>query len=174
MRQSIATADVEAEHVEAPLDVDLDSLAQVYWLRFELASLLGRLAPLNCGDADTSRFADHLSLCDELDRAPDATRFAKLNLDFNLALLSMIGNAPLREITERLYFQTTRIWIRSIEAMRIADEITVFSRQIFDVIEALKIGDHGAAGDICRAHISMSFERMRQRRPASLLEETLS
>ena len=68
----------------------------------------------------------------------------------------------LREITERLYVQTSRIWLKSVPVIDIEDEISHFERQIHDVIEALKIGDHGAVGDICRAHISMSFMRMKR------------
>jgi DNA-binding GntR family transcriptional regulator len=143
-------------------DVDPASLEQVYRLRFELASLMGRLAPMNCGDRELAFLGHHLSRCEDLARRPEPVEFARLNMDFNVGLFSMIGNAPLREITERLYFQTTRIWIKSIPALDIADEIRVFGRQIFDVIEALKVDDHGAVGDICRAHISMSFERMRR------------
>ena len=143
--------------------MDADSLEQVYRLRLELASLMGRLAPLRCDDDGLALFRTHLARCGELAAAPDPSQFAQLNMDFNLKLFDMIGNAPLREITERLYFQTTRIWILSIpRADDIAAEIRIFGRQIRDVVDALEIGDHSAAGDICRAHISMSFERMRR------------
>jgi DNA-binding GntR family transcriptional regulator len=141
---------------------DLDSLEQVYRLRSELASLMGRLAPMNCGERELTSLRAYLSRCEDLARLPDPAEFARLNMDFNLELFSMIGNTPLRDITERLYFQITRIWIRSFSTMDIVDEIAYVGRQISDVIEALKVGDHGAVGDICRAHISMSFERMRR------------
>lgn len=143
-------------------DVDLDSLEQVYRLRVELASLMGRLAPMRCGERELALLRRLLSGCEDLARRPDLAEFVRLNMDFNLEVFAMIDNAPLREITERLYLQTTRIWIKSIPSMDVAQEIGVFCRQIFDVIEALKVGDHAAVGDICRAHISMSFRRMRQ------------
>lgn len=144
-------------------DVNLTSLQQIYRLRLELASLLGRLAPMQCDEAALALLNGDFSRCEALAGRPDPSEFARLNMDFNLRLFAMIGNSPLREITERLFLQTTRIWIRSIPSMDdIADEIRIFGRQIFDVIEALKLGDHGAVGDICRAHISMSFERMRR------------
>ena len=147
-------------------DVDLQSLEQVYRLRLELASLMGRLAPMLCSDADLALLQSHLARCGTLRQHREPTEFARLNMDFCVALFSMIGNAPLREITERLYFQTSRIWLKSVPAMDLEDEFSHFERQIFDVIEALKVGDHGAVGDICRAHISMSFNRMTPERPA--------
>ena len=147
-------------------DVDLQSLEQVYRLRLELASLMGRLAPLRCGAADLALLQTHLARCGTLRQHRDPTEFSRLNMDFCVALFAMIGNAPLREITERLYFQTSRFWLKSVPVMDLEDEISHFERQIFDVIEALKVGDHASVGDICRAHISMSFMRMTQERPA--------
>lgn len=141
---------------------DLESLAQVYRLRVELASLMGRLAPLNCGARELALLQSHVTRTEDLARHPVPAAFARLNMDFNTDLFSMIGNAPLREITERLYFQTTRIWIKSVPEMNFVEELAHFERQMCDVIEALKIGDHGSVGDICRVHISMSFERMRR------------
>lgn len=141
---------------------DLQSLEQVYRLRVELASLMGRLAPLKCGERERTLLQSHLARSEDLERHPVPIAFARLNMDFNTDLYSMIGNAPLREVTERLYYQTTRIWIKSVPALNFANELAHFERQMFDVIEALKVGDHGSVGDICRVHISMSFERMRR------------
>ena len=143
-------------------EFDLESLEQVYRLRVELASLMGRLAALKCGTGSWHSSRPHLARCEALARHPEPAAFARLNMDFNTDLFSMIGNAPLRDITERLYFQSTRIWIKSVPAMNFADELAHFARQMFDVIEALKVGDHGSVGEICRVHISMSFERMRR------------
>jgi len=144
-------------------DVDLASLEQIYRLRLELATLMGRLAPMRVSVAEITRLEDYLQRMDKLVRRPDPGGFARLNMEFNLMLFSLIGNAPLREITERLFLQTTRIWIRSIPSMDdISEEVRIFDRQIFDVIAALRINDHGAVGDICRAHISMSLQRMRR------------
>lgn len=145
---------------------DLESLEQVYRLRVELASLMGRLAPLKCGDREIALLQAHFARGEELAHHPEPTDFARLNMDFNTDVFALIGNAPLREITERLYFQTTRIWIKSVPAMNFADERAHFARQMFDVVEALKVGDHGSVGDICRVHISMSFERMRRHKVA--------
>ena len=141
---------------------DLESLAQVYRLRVELASLMGRLAPFNCGDRGLALLRSHVARTEDLTRHPVPTAFARLNMDFNTDLFSMIGNAPLREITERLYFQTTRIWIKSVPELNFSEELAHLERQMCDVIEALKVGDHGAVGDICRVHISMSFVRMQR------------
>lgn len=144
-------------------DVNIDELAQTYRLRLELAELTGKLDPV-APDAELwAEFRALSARSKALLRDPDPRRFAQLNMDFFLALLRLTANEPLREISERLYFQTTRIWLKSVFASRIdlSDEVDVFDREVHDILRALEIGDLHAAALIQRAHISMSFERMR-------------
>jgi DNA-binding GntR family transcriptional regulator len=144
------------------VDADITALEPVYRLRIALAPLMGRLAPLRYGPGDLAALRHHLARCERLAREPDPPVFTRLNMDFSMALHAMIGNGPLREIIERLYFQTSRIWLKSVPSLNLAFEIEIFRRQIVDVIAALEIADHPAVGDICSAHISMSFTRMRR------------
>jgi DNA-binding GntR family transcriptional regulator len=83
-------------------------------------------------------------------------------MEFFRALLRLTTNEPLRQISERLYFQTTRIWLKSVFASRIdlRDEVDVFDREVDDILRAIEIGDLHAAALIQRAHISMSFLRL--------------
>ncbi len=142
-------------------DVDIETLAQTYRLRMELAELLGRLDPV----ADTAFAADRMEDClrriSALERAPDPRAFAQVNIDFFHALMALTENEPLREISERLYYRTTRIWIRSIHRIDLAEEVSIFRREVADTLAAVRIGDMAAVGHIRRAHISMSFRRLR-------------
>lgn len=142
-------------------DADLDGLTQVYQLRMELAELIGRLDPLPRTPADLDRVRDIVSRCDRLLKAPDASTFARINMDFFQELAAMIGNEPLRGISERLYYQTARIWLKSVPHLNLRDEIVVFRREVADILAAMEVGDLEAVGHIRRSHISMSVRRMR-------------
>jgi DNA-binding GntR family transcriptional regulator len=74
----------------------------------------------------------------------------------------MMGNQPLREISERLYYLTTRIWLKAVPRLNLRDEITVFRREVADVLAAMEVGDLEAVGHIRRSHISMSVKRMKR------------
>ncbi|MCV2869068.1 GntR family transcriptional regulator [Defluviimonas sp. WL0002] len=145
-------------------DVEIEELAQTYRLRLELAELTGKLDPVAPDAALWEHFRDLADRSHALVADPDPRRFAQLNVDFFLALLCLTANEPLREVCERLYFQTTRIWLKSVFASTIdlIDEVDVFCREVDDILRALRIGDLHAAALIQRAHISMSFERMRK------------
>ncbi len=143
-------------------DVDIAELAQTYQLRFELAELTGRLGAVAPDEALWADFRVLSARSKEIVRAPEPKRFAELNMDFFMALQRLTDNEPLKDICEKLYFRTTRIWLKSVFESKIdlADEADIFDREIHDILRALEIGDLHAAAHIQRAHISMSFARM--------------
>jgi DNA-binding GntR family transcriptional regulator len=141
-------------------DVDLDSLAQVFQLRMELAELIGKLDPLPRSPDDLERVRAIVLRCDELLEAPQPKAYARINMDFFQELAAMTGNQPLREISERLYYLTTRIWLKSVPHLNLRDEIIVFRREVADILAAMEVGDLEAVGFIRRSHISMSVKRM--------------
>jgi DNA-binding GntR family transcriptional regulator len=148
-------------------DVDIDALSQVFQLRMELAVLVGKLDPIPRTEADLDRVREILARCDKLTKAPDAKVpdakvVARINMDFFQELSAMIGSAPLREISERLYYLTTRIWLKSVPHLNFKDEIIVFRREVADILAAMEVGDLEAVGHIRRSHISMSVKRMKR------------
>ena len=142
-------------------DVDIESLTQTYQLRMELAELIGRLNPVFVTDQVLAAFRTILERCRKLERQPDPRTFSQINIDFFHALASLTENQPLKEISERLYYRTTRIWIKSINSMDLAEEVSIFTREVADILNAVEIGDLEAVGHIRRSHISMSFRRLR-------------
>lgn len=141
-------------------DVDLDSLTQVYKLRMALAELIGQLEPLPRTSGDIARVRALVARCDSLGEAPSPREFARVNMDFAQELFAMTGNRPLREISERLYYLTHRVWLKSVPRLNLRDEVAVFRREMADILAAMEIGDLEAVGHIRRSHISMSFNRM--------------
>lgn len=147
-------------------DIDVDELEQVYQLRVELAELIGKLSPIAPDNAKVAEFRALLARCEALTGKPDAREFARINMDFFHLLNSLTGNEPLREISERLYYQTTRIWLKTASRLSqykdlLMNEIRIFHREVADIVDAVEVGDLHVVGYIRRAHISMSFQRLR-------------
>lgn len=141
-------------------DVDLARLLPVYRLRMELAELIGKLEPVPRTQEDLGRVHGLLDRCDAMLADPQPKALARLNMDFFHELSAMTGNEPLREISQRLYFLTHRIWVKSIPRLNLRDEFVVFRREIADILAAMEIGDLEAVGHIRRSHISMSVKRL--------------
>lgn len=153
-------------------DIDLDELSQVYHLRIELAELVGRIAPVVPDEATIAAFRDVLERCDELVSNPDARGFAAANMDFFRLLNGLSSNEPFRLISERLYYQTSRMWLKFASRLShyeemLRTEIVIFRREVADVVAAVEIGDLEIVGHIRRSHIAMSFARLRTEAPAA-------
>ena len=148
-------------------DVDVDTMAQIYKLRMELAELIGRLDPAPVDDAVTGRLRALLESSIALERSPDPRAFTRLNMEFFHAVTALTENDVLREVSERLYYRTARIWIKSIDRMDLGEEVATFRREVADVLAAVEAGDLEAVGHIRRAHISMSFRRLQAKTGAA-------
>lgn len=155
---------IEARHGVGHIvtSVHLEELAQIFQLRMELAVLIGRLSPVPRSIADLDRIRALIARCDALSKQPEYRALSRLNMDFFVEIAAMTGNAPLREISERLYFQTSRIWLLMMPHLDLQEEFAIFRREMEDVLAAAETGDLEAVGHIRRAHISMSLARMRR------------
>jgi DNA-binding GntR family transcriptional regulator len=139
-------------------DASIEQLSQIFSLRMELTVLFGRLSPASPSPEALDRIRALIDGIDELSREskPEPRTFARLNMSFFFEISALIGNQPLREISERLYLQTFRIWLQINPLINLADEIAVFRREMIDVLRALEVNDLDAVGYIRRAYLSMS------------------
>jgi DNA-binding GntR family transcriptional regulator len=153
---------VESRHGVGTIvtSIGFETLSQVYQLRLELAILIGRLTPIPRSAEDLARVRALLARFDGLEREPDPKALSRLNMDFYQELRAMTGNIPLRDISDRLYFMTHRIWMASLPHLYLQDEIVIFRREVADILAAMEIGDLDAVGYIRRSHISMAFRRL--------------
>jgi DNA-binding GntR family transcriptional regulator len=155
---------VESRHGVGTIvtNISFEALSQVYQLRLELAVLIGRLDPIPRTDEDLARVRALLARFDDLERRAEAKALARLNMDFYQELRAMTGNIPLRDISDRLYFMTHRIWLSAVPHLNLQDEIVIFRREVADILAAMEIGDIDAVGYIRRSHISMAFTRLQR------------
>lgn len=143
-------------------DVDIHEMRHVYDLRMELAQLVGLLSPVTIDDTTIQTVRSFQARGRALEAQPTAERFARLNMDFFDFGLSLSDNQPLREMSERLYYRTARIWLKSIPKMDLVNEVEIFCREIDEITTAIENRDTTAAALIRRAHISMSIQRLKQ------------
>ncbi|MGR3455601.1 GntR family transcriptional regulator [Pseudooceanicola sp.] len=141
-------------------DPGAEELAQTYALRLELAELVGRLDPVSPGPEQVCRIDGFIAEAAALAAAPDARGFARLNMAYFAFGLSLTGNSVLREVAERLYYRTARVWLRQIAELELAEECAIFVSELHETRRALTAGDPMAAALIRRAHISMSARRL--------------
>lgn len=141
-------------------DIDPGEMARTYDLRRELAGLVGRLSPVPITEeiiAKASGFLDQgLALLEQ----PDIRALAHLNMVYFHFGTSLTLNEALREMSERLYYRTARIWLTVTPHLNLVDETAIFVSELRESLSALQARDGQAAADIRRAHISLCIARM--------------
>lgn len=141
-------------------DVDLREMTQVNELRLELAQMAGRLSTRPVTFEVLRAIQDLVNRGDALLRDPDAQVFARLNMDYHRFTLDLTGNLPLRDMADRLYYRTTRIWLKAIPQLDLHHECRIFLDELRQIEIALEAGDLQAVALIRRAHISMGLKRL--------------
>ena len=56
-------------------------------------------------------------------------------------LSGSIGNMPLREISDRLFYQTARMWLQLLPLMNWPEEVDAFSNEIAALIQTMELND---------------------------------
>ena len=143
-------------------DANMSELEQAYRLRVELVGLTPDHSSKQPDDGLMAELYALRVRSKEMMTKGTPRAFTQLDMDLFETLMNLVGNEPLREICERLYYRTKRIWTKSAVAaeLDLTKEFYMFDRELEDIISALEVGDLEALGNIQKAHISMSFQRL--------------
>jgi DNA-binding GntR family transcriptional regulator len=141
--------------------IDLEELREIDALRMKLAEISGEMTPLPRTPADIDRMKQLEERCRKIRSRVDTEEFGRLNIAVHHELSGSIGNLPLRDISDRLFFQTARMWLRMLPLMNWTEEVDAFSNEIADLIQAMELNDLRSLHFIRRNHISMSRLRMK-------------
>jgi DNA-binding GntR family transcriptional regulator len=147
-------------------DADITELEQAYRLRVELTALTGTLDPVMPDHVFLGRLQDLIERASAMAVSGTPRTFTELDMDVFQTLLELTANEPLRQVLERLYYQTKRLWlVRAIKAeLDLLEEYDIFLHELEAIRIALRSGDLNSVAQIQRAHISMSFNRLLKQR----------
>lgn len=147
-------------------DANITELEQAYRLRVELTALTGRLDPVLPDTVFLDRLQGLIDRAAEMAVSGTPQSFTVLDMEVFEALLELTANEPLRQVLERLYYQTKRLWlVRAIKAeLDLQEEYEIFLHELEAIQLAIRSGDLNAVAQIQQAHISMSFNRLLQKK----------
>jgi DNA-binding GntR family transcriptional regulator len=144
-------------------EVDDDALDQIYLLRLELVSLIGRAAPrpVKAADLEAVRnVARRLKQILDATEGPDVGEFARLCEVFHNLVNTVIGSPMLKHFIEVLYHQADRYWYGWMEQTDPRREVEFLYNEVNETVRALEVNDFEAVGYVRRNHISMMLARM--------------
>lgn len=140
--------------------IDMVYLKQVYDLRLKLIDVIAELDPVDVPEAEidilTSLHGDTVASRGD----GSAEDLARIYLRFNESVTRAIGNEPLREIADRLFYLTARVWMQALPALAWPQEVGIVADEIATTAQALRDGDMRRVADIRRHHMLDCIHRV--------------
>ncbi len=140
--------------------VDLQYLKQVYALRLKLIDVIAEMSPGRVTLADIELLEGVLAETEALRERRDAPLLARLYTRFSDELSRAIGNKPLREIADRLFYQTNRVWLQILPEMAWHVEVDAIVDEMTRVLDALRAEDMRRVADVRREHMMLCLGRL--------------
>lgn len=140
--------------------VDLMYLREVFALRLKLIDVIGELSPGRVTEADIALLHAVRDDVESLVERRDPTALARHYVRFNRELSRAIGNQPLREIADRLFYQTARVWMQILRDLDWRTEVEAVIDEIERVTEALRRGDMREVAHVRREHMVAMLRRL--------------
>lgn len=151
-RNGVGTFVVEFSHAH---------VTQIYEMRLELASLIGKLSPNEITQDHVARAEMLLTRAKDLTGDFDAYDYFQINHQLAYLIMEIIGNRALRLMWEQLYCQAASTWYRLGEraGCEVADALV---NELSELVVALKQRDPEAVGFVQRIHINYGFDRIKK------------
>lgn len=142
--------------------VDLKALRDVYSLRIKLAELIAdfMLVPVPPEVLSSIRVIrqEVVAAAD----SHDARRLGELYNRLHEAMLAAIGNEALKQVSDRLFRQTSRIWVQLLPGMNWEEEVQSVIDEIDESLEALEGSAAGHMAEIRSKHMIMLLTRFNE------------
>ncbi len=154
---------VESRHGVGTMvtSLDLRELKQVYALRLKLIDLIAELPPGTVSDDDIVILDRLLTRAETLrDGDPAPAALAAAYQSFHQQVSRVIENRPLREISDRYFYQTARVWLQMLPEMAWRQEADAVAAEIAEVRDALRDKDLRRVSETRRRHFQGCLRRM--------------
>lgn len=139
--------------------VDFKSIRDVYALRRKLAELTGEflIVPLPAGILE--RLGSIRDEVLEASESHDARRLGELYNRLHETMLDTVGNQALRIVSDRLFRQTSRLWVQLLPEMDWNEEVAILLDEIDQSSGALERGSAEELAEVRAKHLTMLLDR---------------
>lgn len=142
--------------------VDLKSLRDVYSLRIKLAELIADFmrVPVSKEVLDDVRAVR--SRVRETERSHDWRRLGESYNRLHECLLEAVDNEALKQVGDRLFRQTSRIWVQLLPEMEWQEEVQVVLDEIDELLEAMEGTSAAHVAEIRAKYMMMLLTRFNE------------
>lgn len=134
--------------------IEFEDLLDVYYVRAALAEAIGDSDPVPAGPEVFAALDALTARCDALGEEIDLRAFGEINIGLHSQILRVVRNRPLREASDRLFYQTARIWFQILPRFSWQRGVLELRHEIEEVRQAMARNDLKAVGLVHRNRLS--------------------
>jgi DNA-binding GntR family transcriptional regulator len=139
--------------------IDLVYLQQVYALRFKLLELVADFSAGRVTDENLERMRRLADAAEALKDSTDYREMARIYMYFAQEFGLAIGNKPFREIMDRLFYQTSRVYLQVLPDMEWGQEVDITVQEMREIAAAMEAKDMAKVASIRRYHMAWNLQR---------------
>jgi len=138
--------------------VDFESLREVYELRLRITELIGDFSPNPFPPAADAGIEALIVRALKQPAKRDVREFWRIESDRHRFINNLIGNEALKELHDRLYMQTSRVWYGIVETIW-GEALEALTEELLELRRAVLARDMRAVGLVSRNYVSYSLAR---------------
>jgi DNA-binding GntR family transcriptional regulator len=144
-------------------EIEFNKIMHVFQVRFECEVLEIQLASDQLNDAHLIVLRDIHERCRALHDNKDRKALAAVDADLRNMIHDAAGNPVLREISDRLYTQTFRLWYGAMDKGDWNEEVSSMVEEIRKLSDLILTRDPESMGAFRRKVLTDHFDRMRRK-----------
>jgi DNA-binding GntR family transcriptional regulator len=138
---------------------DFEEIRDIYLMRLKIAELIGQMTPRPIRAELLATAEALVARAQKIVGRFDVEEYWLINHDEHVLIAGLIGNAALREMWDRFYFQAARMWYS--HARRHPQGLAeALLAELVETRNAIAQGDAVAVGYIQRNHIAYGLKRL--------------
>jgi DNA-binding GntR family transcriptional regulator len=144
-------------------EIEFSKIMNVFQVRFEIEPFESQLAGDRLGKIHLDILEDLKTTCDALIDNKNRKVLAEVDFAIREMIHDAAGNPVLKEVTERLYIQTFRLWYVVMDKGDWNEEVKSMAEEIGELSDLIVTKNTRQLGEVRRDRINKHFERLRQK-----------
>ena len=144
-------------------EIEFNKIMHVFQVRFECEVLEIQLAANQLNDSHLTVLKEIRERCEALVDNKNRREMAAVDTDLRNLIHDAAGNPVLKEISDRLYTQTFRLWYGAMDKGDWNEEVTSMVEEIRKLSGLIQTRDTRSMGEFRRKILADHFDRMRRK-----------
>lgn len=144
-------------------EIEFNKIMNVFQVRFECEVLEIQLAASQLNDSHQTVLENIKARCDSLFDNKDRKALAAVDTDIRNMIHDAAGNPVLKEISDRLYTQTFRLWYGAMDRGDWNEEVSSMVEEIRNLSDLIPGRDTKSMGAFRRKVLTDHLDRMRRK-----------